>query len=389
MRRAVLGFIVTVVAGTVALDGATVTHLRQDWRLQSSCKLQATGDAISTPGFSVDGWLKTSVPSTILAAQVAAGVLPDPYYGDNLRKIAGTTYPLGNNFANLPMASDSPYRCGWWFRKEFMFSASSAPDARLWLHFGGVNYRAEIWLNGRKVADSTTVAGAYRTYDFDVTDLIKVGKMNVLAVETTAPTEKDLGINWVDWNPCPPDKDMGLWGDVDLVATGPVTLRSPMAETHFSRGTLDTADLTIYADLHNATDKLIKGVVSGTAAGVRFEQPIELAAHEDRTAIFTPERFPQLSIQNPRLWWPYQMGEPHLEHLTMSFSKGGHVSDEQSVEFGIREITSELTANGSRLFRINGNPILLRGGGWSQDMLLRSDETRLRDNLTLRSLLDD
>ena len=105
----------------------------------------------------------------------------------------------------------------------------------------------------------------------------------------------------------------------------------------------------------------MKGVVSGTAAGVRFEQPVELAAHEDRTVVFTPEKFPQLRIHDPKLWWPYQMGEPHLEHLTVTFSAAGHAADEQSVDFGIREITSEYTANGSRLFRVNGKPILIRG----------------------------
>ena len=205
----------------------------------------------------------------------------------------------------------------------------------------------------------------------------------MLAVETFAPTEKDLGINWVDWNPCPPDKDMGLWGAVNLVATGPVTVRSPMAVTHFSDGTLNTADLTIYAELHNATDKPMKGVVSGSAAGAHFDQPVELAAHEDRTVVFAPEQFPQLKIHDPKLWWPYQMGEPHLEHLDLSFSVSGHISDERSVDFGIREITSEYTATGGRLFRVNGKPILIRGGGWSQDMLLRSDDQRLRDQFRM------
>ncbi len=205
----------------------------------------------------------------------------------------------------------------------------------------------------------------------------------MLAVETFAPTEKDLGINWVDWNPCPPDKDMGLWGEVELVETGAVTVRSPMAVTHFTDETLSTAELTVYAELHNAADHAVKGVASGEAAGVRFEQPVELAAHEDRTVVFTPEHFAQLRIHNPKPWWPYQMGEPHLERLTMSFSTAGVRSDEQSVDFGIREITSELTANGSRLFRVNGKPILIRGAGWSQDMLLRTDDNRLRDQFRL------
>ncbi len=359
------------------------TPLRENWRLQSACKLQASGDAISTAGFGVDDWLKASVPSTVLAAQAAAGAVPDPYFGSNLRQLPGTSYPVGKNFANLPMSADSPYRCGWWYRTQFAAPAASAPSGRFWLHFGGINYRAEIWLNGTKIAGQTDIAGAYRTYEFDVTSAIKPGHDNVLAVETFAPTEKDLGINWVDWNPCPPDKDMGLWGPVDLLTAGPVTVRSPLAVTHFRDGSLSEADLTVYAELHNASDNTIKGVISGTAAGAHFELPVELAAHEDRGVAITPEQAAALRIRNPKPWWPWQMGEPHLERLTVSFTAQGAQTDEQSVDFGIREITSELTDNGSRLFRINGKPILIRGAGWSQDMLLRSDSARLRDQIRL------
>jgi exo-1,4-beta-D-glucosaminidase len=373
------------------LIAGTVTPLREGWRLQSACKLQAAGDAISVEGFSVEGWLKTAVPSTVLAAQAAAGAVPDPYYGMNLRQIPGAgSYAIGQNFSNLPMASDSPYRCGWWYRTEFAAPAAPDPaagvhDQRFWLHFAGINYRATIWLNGHQIADEKAVAGAYRSYDFDVTDFLKPGAANVLAVESFAPTEKDLGINWVDWNPCPPDKDMGLWGGVDLVTAGAVTLRAPLAVTHFSDGSLGTAELTVYAELHNAADHAVKGQVSGSAAGVRFEQPVDLAAHEDRTVVFAPAQFPQLRIRDPKLWWPRPMGQPHLERLTMSFSAANQITDEQSVDFGLREITSELTANGSRLFRVNGKPILIRGAGWTQDMLLRVDRKNLRDQFRLVS----
>jgi exo-1,4-beta-D-glucosaminidase len=176
---------------------------------------------------------------------------------------------------------------------------------------------------------------------------------------------------------------MGLWGGVDLVASGAVTLRSPLAVTHFPGNALDAADLTVYAELHNATDHSVKGMVAGSAAGVRFEQPVELAPHEDREVVFTPEQFSQLHIHNPRLWWPRQMGEPHLERLTMNFSVQGQTTDEQSVDFGFREVTSEFTASGSRLFRVNGKRILIRGGGWSPDMLMRTDENRLLDQFRL------
>ncbi len=357
--------------------------LHEGWRLQSACKLESSGEQIGADSFSTDGWLKTSVPNTVLAAQADAGVLPDPYFGMNLRNLPGTDYPIGANFSQLPMAQDSPYRCGWWYRDEFTAPAVAFSNERVWLHFGGINYRGEIWLNGHRIADTRTVAGAFRTYDFDVTPYLKPGKKNVLAVETFAPTEKDLGITWVDWNPCPPDKDMGLWGAVELTSTGPVTMRSPLAMTHFPDSTLSTADLTVYAELHNASDRPVKGQVLGTVGGVRIQQTIQLAPGEDRTVAFTPLQYPQLHLQNPRPWWPRQMGDPHLEHLEMSFVTEGRISDARSVQFGIREMTSELTPNGSRLFRVNGKPILIRGGGWSQDMMLRSDNKRLRDQFKL------
>jgi exo-1,4-beta-D-glucosaminidase len=370
-------------AAAASTTAENTMPLRDNWQLLSACKATDTAEAISTANFKADGWLKTSVPGTVLAAQVKAGIFPDPYFGDNLRKIPGTSYPIGHNFSNLPMPADSPYACGWWYRLEFTGPVLSAKDHRLWLHFGGINYRGEVWVNGHRIADSSSVAGAYRTYDFDITDAALPGKLNVLAVKTTAPTEKDLGINWVDWNPCPPDKDMGLVGDVDLVQTGPVTLRSPLVVTHFRDGSLTRADLTVYAELHNATAGPIKGVVSGAALGVKFEKPVALAANEDQTIVFSPEQFPALRVQNPKPWWPRQMGEPHLEHLTISFTTDGHITDEQTVNFGIREITSTLTSSGGRLFRVNGKPILIRGAGWSQDMLLRTDDKRLRNQFDL------
>ncbi len=383
MRRRGLLCCLTMAAMLSKVFAGTVTPLHEGWQLQSACKLEVAGETISTDAFKPDGWLKTAVPSTVLAAQVDAGVFPDPYFGMNLRQIPGTTYPIGEIFARQPMDPNSPYRCGWWYRTEFTASAETHAGERQWLHFGGINYRAEVWLNGKRIADSTSVAGAYRTYDFDVTDVLKPGEKNVLAVETFAPTEKDLGINWVDWNPCPPDKDMGLWGAVDLVTTGAVTLRSPLAVTHFTDSTLATAELTVYAELDNAGDRAVKGVVEGSAAGVKFEQPVELAGREVRTVVFTPEQFADLRIRNPKPWWPRQMGDPHLERLTMSFREQGEVTDEQSVEFGFREITSELTPAGARLFLVNGKPILIRGAGWSQDMLLRTDDHRLRDQFRL------
>lgn len=365
-----------------ALHAETLTPLQDGWQLQSDCNIHATGEAISAASFAANGWITTKVPSTVLAAQVAAGIFPNPYFGRNLRKLPGMSYPIGINFANLPMPAASPYHCGWWYRDAFQAPATAGLH-HYWLRFGGINYRANIWLNGHQIANSSQIAGANRRYDLDVTKLLHPGKQNVLAVEVFAPTEKDLAINWVDWNPAPPDKDMGLWGKVDLVATGPVSLRFPMAVTHFPGGKLSVANLTVYAQLRNATGHEVQGVVSGAVARARFEQTVDLAPHEEKSVVFSPQNFPQLRIQNPRIWWPRQMGKPRLSTLTMSFQTNGQTSDQKTIQFGIREITSELTAQGARLFRVNGKPILIRGGGWAEDMMLRRNPVRLRKQFKL------
>lgn len=358
------------------------TPLREGWAIQSACKIQADGPEISSLRFDTKNWIKATVPTTVLAAQVAAGIYPDPYYAMNLRKLPGADYPIGKFFSNMEMPADSPYRCGWWYRKQFEVPAS-ARGRTTWMHFGGINYRADIWVNGQKIADSKQIAGAYRVYNLDISKAVIAGKPAVVAVETFAPGPLDLGINWVDWNPTPPDKDMGVWGPVDLKVTGPVAVRYPFITTHFEDSNLNVADITVTAELENATDQPVKGTLSGTFMGKKFHQPVELAAHELKSVRFSSEQFPQLQFEHPPIWWPVEMGAHPLEKLTVSFSSDGKVSDTASARVGIREMTSELTDTGARLFKVNGKPILIRGGGWSQDLMMREDHENLPEQIRM------
>lgn len=350
--------------------------MRKGWQLQSSCAMHAQGEQISTTGFSPSGWHATSVPSTVLAALVADGTYPDPDYGMNLRKIPGTTYPIGAIFANLPMPKNSPFACSWWYRTE-MTIPQDFQGRTVWLHFEGINYRANIWINGKKFADAADVAGSYRIYDFDATQFVKPGAPNAVAVETFAPTEKDLAMNWVDWNPAPPDKDMGLWGDVYLTTSGPIALRYPAVATHFRDATLNEADLTVTTQVRNATNAPATAVVSGTIQNIRFEQSVDLAAGETRSVTFTPQQFSQLRITHPKVWWPYGLGAQNLETLSMQVRVNGALSDQHNARFGIREITSTMQPHDCLLLHINGKRILIRGGGWSPDMLMRESPRKL------------
>ena len=351
--------------------------LHTGWTVQTSAKVQATGDAISTLKFSPKDWYKTSVPMTVLAVQVAAGEYPEPYYGMNLRKIPGMAYEIGDLFAHKPIPDDSPYKASWWYRTEF---ASPAGQRHVGLHFDGINNRANIWINGKKIADAKDVAGAYRQYEFDITPhLAKTGK-NVLAVEVFSQTQNDLGINWVDWNPTPPDKNMGLWQDVYLTRSGPVEVRFPAVVTHLADKEGTTAELTILAELHNTTDKPVQGKFEAEIAGLklRVQQAQSLAAGETKSVRLVTAEFPQLTVKNAKLWWPAQMGTPHLYDFHAAFVIGGAVSDSHNSRIGIREITSETTDKGARLFKVNGKPILIRGGGWAPDMLLRPNPEKVR-----------
>jgi exo-1,4-beta-D-glucosaminidase len=353
-----------------------VLQLRDDWSLQSSSKVGKRGEIISTPEFDPTGWYTVSVPTTVVAALVKNNVLPNPDYGVNLRDFPGMDYSIGANFSNIPMRQDNPFLVPWWYRKTFMMP-DSYEGKTIWLDFGGINYRANIFLNGKKIDDYHHVVGAWRTYEFNITDGALPGKTNVLAVEVFSPTVRDLAITFVDWNPAPPDKDMGLWRDVEIRTSGPVAVRYPAVVSKV--GDDGKAHLTVMALLKNGTNQPVKGVLEGRIEEAAFSQDVELGPNQEKDVTFDPAQITQLNIDNPRLWWPAQMGKPQLYKLSTSFEIGGRASDSSETNFGIREITSELNSAGKRIFSVNGKKILIRGGGWSPDMLLREDSQRLRD----------
>jgi len=357
----------------------TTLDLKDGWALQSLYKVDAPGDVVSTLKFHPQGWYAVTVPTTVVAALVKAKRYPDPYFGMNLRKLPGMTYPIGQTFVSLPMAQDSPFLVPWWFRKEFVIPPSFQGKT-VWLNFGGLNYRANIWLNGKQIATADDVAGAWRTYEFDVTSAALPGRTNVLALEVFSPGENDLTVNFWDWNPAPPDKQMGIFRAVEVSTSGPVALRHPAVLS-----TVDSpsgaAHLTITALLKNATQQPVRGTLRGKIENVDVAQEIDLAPGEWKNAVFDPASFSQLNLSHPRLWWPAQMGKPNLYDLNLEFDVDGRPSDRSETKFGIREITSELNANQHRVFSVNGKKILIRGGGWSMDMLLREDQPRLQSEL--------
>jgi exo-1,4-beta-D-glucosaminidase len=393
--------IVATAVSAQAQSLAKRLNLREGWQIESSCKVKDGGGAISSAAYKPAGWLRATVPTTVLAAQVAAGMFKNPYFGMNLRNIPGANYPINKMFAEQPMPEDSPYACSWWYRTEFRIPARPG-EKQIWLHFGGISYRANIWLNGKKIADAADAAGMWREFEFNVTKNVASGT-NTLAVEVFAQKEDDLGITFVDWNPMPPDKDMGLWRPVYITTSGPVAVRHGFVSSELSPD-LQTAKLTATAELTNSTDVSVTGTATFMIEPARNDLatvsrsaeshkpplvvsvPVTLEAGEHKTVVADASQFPQLNLKDARLWWPYGMGPQHSYDATFKFNpnrigdaacNGCPESDSEFVKLAIRSVTSELTPEGYRLLRVNGRPFLVRGGGWSSDMMLRQSPERL------------
>jgi len=354
--------------------------LREHWLIQSSADVRADGAAISRSGFASNDWYPATLPSTVLSTLVQDEVYPDPYTGMNLRSIPGTTYPIFEDFSNILMPPTSPFRQSWWYRTEFKL-----PDEyrgkTIWLGFDGINYRANVWMNGKQIADSTEFAGTWRVFRFDVTAAANVGADNALAVEVFAPQPRDLAITLVDWAPMPPGKEMGIWRDVSISTTGPVALRYPAVLTKLDLPETNEARLTVRGELTNTENRPVEAVLKGRIESLAFEQREQLGPKETKVVRFTPEQFSQLKVQNPRLWWPVQTGKQELYTLDLSVEVNGDVSDLAHIQFGIREITSKIDENGHRRFQINGKDILIRGAGYSFDLMLRSSPERQQAEL--------
>ncbi len=230
-----------------------IMTLRDNWAIQSSGVVTSNGKEISTTGFKTDVWYPTSVPTTVLATLVDNKVYPDPYYGTNILNLPGAI-----TGRRREMPADSPFLVPWWYRTEFKIPADFK-GKNIWLKFHSINYKANVWLNGKLIADTTIVEGAYRLFKLNITNAALPGKNNCLALEILPPKGMDLTITWVDWNPTPPDRGMGIWYDVAVEATGAVDIENPYIVTKLNLPRTDEARLTITSEVHNITDKALTG----------------------------------------------------------------------------------------------------------------------------------
>ncbi|HEV2351394.1 MAG TPA: glycoside hydrolase [Terriglobia bacterium] len=370
-------------------------ELQTGWRIVSAQNVSARDEDVSKPAYDASHWHAIPrMPATVLQALEDAGEFSDLYLGMNL------THKVP---ADL-------WKQDWWYRVTF-----DAPEAEVYsLIFNGINYRADIWLNGRQVADKNHVVGMYNSFEFIVSKYILSGRENVLAVKVT-PERKlpdvdgvelaDSWLDWINWKylgyhdaarhadiSFVPDRNAGVWKRVFLSTTGKVLVRNPCVVTDLPLPATRPAALTVYCDLRNGVSTSVSGTLRGEISRpgkptISFQQKVELAADETKEVVFDPATYTQLTVHDPDLWWPYEWGEPALYQLKLEFSVDGKVSDTSTTNFGIRKITQHRDADndfpqvgtgGNFYLKVNGTDFLMRGGCYTPDLLFKNDPHRDR-----------
>ena len=354
-----------------ANDGNKIILSGGNWKLKRAAELDVQGDAISSDGFDDSGWLAATVPGTVLTSYVNIGAVPDPNHADNLLHI-----------------SDSYFNSDFWYRKEFEMHK---PDGeRMFLEFDGINWKAEVYFNGKFLG---CIEGGFTRGRFDITDLAEKGT-NTLAVKiiknahigaVKEKNEENTGINggilgadnptfhasigW-DWISTIRGRNIGIWNDVRIVTEGPVSLKDPFVNVALPLPDTTSAVITPEVYVRNNDGKPVCGVLKGFVGDVQFEQEVALEAGEERLVRFDMISYPQLMIENPRLWWPNGYGEQHLYDAGFEFiinpsfpAETGNLSDRITFKVGIRQVDADEEGGVLHLY-VNGRRFIGRGGNW-------------------------
>lgn len=335
-----------------------------NWRLQRGTLVPESGEQIATPGFVDSEWMIATVPGTVLTSYLNDGAIPDPGFGENQYVI-----------------SDSFFTADFWYRRDF-----TGPLVRtgqhLWLDFAGINWKARVYLNGKYLGQ---INGGFEGGRFEVTQLLRAGAMNALAVlvlrnqhpggtkDKAGPTVNGGALGrdnptyhasagW-DWMPTIRGRNSGIWGDVTLVQTGEVTIEDPLVTSVLPLPSTASADVRIAATLRNHETHAVFGTLRVTFGTINVEQTISLSPLEAKTVEFTPAAYDALHIPNPKLWWPVGYGDPNLYAVTISFETNSRVSDKRSFNAGIRQFSYSEDGGVLKIW-INGRRFIARGGNW-------------------------
>ena len=354
-----------------------------NWRVQRASLVSADGAQIAQPGFADNDWMIATVPGTVLTSYLNDEAIANPDFGENQYAI-----------------SDSFFCADFWYRDEFTAPASNAQQHE-WLNFDGINWKAEVYLNGQKLG---AIDGGFMRGRFDVTTLLHPGATNTLAVriirnanpggtkDKAGPTVNGGALGrdnptyhasagW-DWMSTIRGRNTGIWSNVTLQSSGPITLQDSLVTTTLPLPDITHADVRIQATVRNLEAHAVSGIFRARFGTIVVETPLTLDASSSKTVDLTPTAYPALHLTNPKLWWPAGYGEPNLYPVALSFVIDGKVSDTKTFQSGIRQFTYSEDGGLLKIW-VNGRRFIARGGNWGfpESMLryrAREYETAMR-----------
>lgn len=290
--------------------------------------------------------------------------------------LADGTYKESEIFFSetLKTVDSRQFTVPWLYRSEFTLDSPKASGKHYFLNTGGITSRADIYLNGGKVADKSVQVGAYGGREYDVTEL--VGESNALLIQAY-PTSymNDLAIGFVDWNPYPPDNGTGVWRDVVVRQTGAVALGDVIVTTDAQMPAPVTGTVTLKTTVRN----LEKESVDATVEAVLARDDGSGSKKVSQTVKLNPGQTAQVTlattIDNPAVWWPKQWGDQPLYTANITATVSSSPSDTRSKTFAFRTVTSKLQG-ADILFSINSYPFQVIGAGYTSDIFLRWNAAR-------------
>ena len=390
--------------------------LRNDWTVVSSITAGNDGAAISGEKVNTSGWQKSSVPATVISVMIRNGLYPNPYLGINNLRIPDISDEFNAKYNLLQYShikGKNPWKEPYWYRREFAIPENYSGKT-IWLNLAEINYKATVWLNGKKLADTTEVIGMERQFRFEITYIANLKTKNVLAIEIYPPNHPgkpanepltplaDPGTNMADgviskdytkwdvmgwdWQPSIRDRDMGITDDVYISATESIELENLYVTSKLPLPDTTSASLTISADLINHSNLAKTGKIKATVTigvdDISLEQAFSINPNDTLHILWNKENMSKLLIQNPRLWWPNGYGKPELYSLNMVVTTSKNENAGLHIRFGIRQVETYMGAK-ERVYKINGQDIYCKGGNWVIDMMLNWTAKRYEDEILL------
>ncbi len=338
---------------TVNSPSFSVEVISDNWKIQPQDKLTGVDEKlISQNEFDAKSWYNAIVPATVMGSLSANKVIEDPTFGINMKNV-----------------DTMQFKQPWWYRTTFKLNGADLKK-NVSLRFNGINYRADMWINGKKVVGNDTFSGTYKMFSFNINPFIQKGE-NTLALKLSQYAYGEYSLGFCDWNPIPSDRSMGIFREVFLEINDGIKIRSPFVYSKVDTISKSAADLYIQAEVVNSTNKPVEGILRVDFEVGKVEKKVTVGANDTLSYRFRPEEFKELSVKNVELWWPNGMGKAKMYNLKTEFIAGNTVIDRVDKKYGIREIRSYLNTEKNRTFVINGKFILVKGGGWADDIFLR------------------